>query len=465
MADARRGWRTALVPAVLALAATPAPAQTIILPPPSGAPQAIDFSRDPLLVFGHASSLPGPFLEQLGDAVARHPAVAAAIAEQEAQSGVRTQVRARLFPRIDAQFVAARALARDFGDRSTIVESLSPRARTDVVVAGDQLLFDFGATGARIAAANTRIRAAHADIERAAAETALRAVGAWYDRLQDQMLVDITAAAARRQQAVLADVRARMTQGVGSAGDVARTEAVVADTEALAARLAGRLAQSRARYREAFGVEPPPRLARAMAPASVATRADIAEAMGRDTPAVQVARLVAEAVRRDHAAARADGLPRLSAALNGSRYNIFSGNDYEIRGTLVVRQSLFAGGAQRGRIAEVAADARKAGFEADRVAAEAARDAAIAFAEVEALQATAAVLEAAYVANRRARDSYVEQYRVARGTLIELLRAEQAYATAAVNYVEGVVALDVARYTLLVRTGEMLPAAGVTIGG
>ena len=47
-------------------------------------------------------------------------------------------------------------------------------------------------------------------------------------------------------------------------------------------------------------------------------------------------------------AARADGLPRLSAGINATRYNAFTGNsDYEVRGTIVLRQSLSAGGRQR----------------------------------------------------------------------------------------------------------------------
>ena len=455
-----QGLRVCLIG--LAMLACPASAQ-VTLPAPVSDPRAIDFGRDAVLGFGRGAGPAQVFLERLGKAVEGHPAVSAAISEQQVERAVRTQVRSGLFPRIDAQLVGARSLARSFGGRSTVIEGLSPRGRADASVSGDQLLWDFGATGQRIAAATERTRAAQAEVERVAGETALRAVAAWYDVLGYQTLFEISAASVARQRDVLRDVETRVAQGVGAGGDTARTQAVLADAEAQNARFDRLLAQARARYREAFGDDPPSRLTRSLPPMSAAQSLDAAQALSRQSPAVQVALRRAEAARREYRAAKADGLPRLSAGVNGTRYDVFTGSDYEVRGTLVLRQSLFAGGRQRGAVAEAAARSRGQAFVADRVTGETERDAGAAFTDVAALVRTATTLEAAYVANRRARDIYVEQFRVSRGTLIELLRAEQAYVAAASNYLQGVVELDVARYALLVRTGEILPVVGVKI--
>ena len=224
------------------------------------------------------------------------------------------------------------------------------------------------------------------------------------------------------------------------------------------------LGQARAQYREAFGADAPAQLARSAPPPSGAQSLDAAAALARQSPTLLVALRLADAAHRTAGAARADGLPRLTAGLNATRYNAFTGNsDYEVRGTINLRQSLFAGGRQRGIIAEAAAQARSAGYAADRIAGETERDAAAAFSDVEVLVRTLTTLETAYVANRRARDAYVEQFRVSRGSLIELLRAEQAYAAAATAYLSGVIDLDVARYVLLVRTGEILATTGVKL--
>lgn len=452
-------WRAVAVAVAIA---APARAQ-FVLPPPSGQPQAIDFAGDPLLRFVHAADAPQPFLDAVGHAVERHPAVAAAIADQQATQAIRTQVRAGLFPHVDVQLLGQRALARSFADRTAVVESLQPKARSDAVVTGDQLLFDFGATGNRIAAADDRITAARADIDRVAVDTAIRAVAAWYDVLAYQTLTDLGDAILARQRAILADVRDRARQGVGPAGDIARTEAVVADSEAERSRYERLLGSARSRYQEAFGTDPAPRLTRTVPPPSTAASLVAAQGLAHQTPAVKAALARAEAARRDARAARADGLPRLSAAINGSRYSVFTGGDYEVRGTMVLRQSLFAGGRQRGIIDEAAARQRSAAFTADRIAGEGERDAAIAFTDLAALTRTAVSLETAYVANRRARDTYVEQFRVSRGSLIELLRAERDYFNAATALLQGVTEADVARYTLLARTGELLPAIGVVL--
>lgn len=435
----------------------------VTLPAPGGEPQSIDFAHDPLLLFLGDTATGTPFLDTLGRAVERHPAVAAALADEEATEGVRVQVRAGLFPQVGAEFIAAKSLTRYFPDRSAIVESLQPKSRSDVIVTGDQLLYDFGATGNRISAADDRIRAASAEVEQVAADTGLRAIAAWYDVLGYQSLVDLSEAMVGRQRSILADVRLRVRQGVDAAGDIARTEAVVADSEAEASRFTRLLEQARGRYREAFGVEPPARLQRSVPPRSDALSLDRAQMLGRKSPVVIAAIMRAEAARRDARAVRADGLPRLSASVNGSRYDLFSGKDYEVRGTIVLHQSLFAGGHQRGLVDESKARQRSAIFTADRVTGESERDAGIAFTDVVALGRTEKTLEAAYTANRRARDTYVEQFRVSRGSLIELLRAEREYFNAATALLQGVIELDVARYTLLARTGEFLPVIGVKL--
>ncbi len=445
------------------LACGPAAAGALVLPSPSGNPQAIDFARDPLLGFASAAAPLQPFLDTLGRAVEAHPEVRAAIAATAAATGVRTQVRAGLFPQLDVQLLGAQSLARNFHNGTAVVESLQPRRRADASLIGNQLLFDFGATGNRIAAADARIDAAKAEVARAASDIALRAVAAWYDVLAYQALSEVSRASSWREREILADVRTRVAQGLGAAGDTARGEAVLAGSEALAARYDRLLAQARERYREAFGRNAPARLDRIAPPLSSAHSLDAAELLARHSPAALAAQRRAEAARRDWRAVRSDGLPRVSTGVDATRYDVFGGTDYEVRATVTLRQSLFAGGRQRGVIDEARAHARQAVLVAEQVEGESGRDAGIAFTDVTALATTAATLERAYAANRRVRDAYVEQFRVSRGTLIELLRAEQDYVASAQNYLQGVVELDVARFTLLGRTGEILGVAGVSL--
>ena len=87
---------------------------------------------------------------------------------------------------------------------------------------------------------------------------------------------------------------------------------------------------------------------------------------------------------------------------------------------------------------------------------EAARDAAIAWTDLRALEAQLAALEAAYVAARRSRDVLVARFQATRGTLFDVASAENSFFESATAYIQGLTELDAARYVLLSRTGRLL---------
>uniref|UniRef100_UPI00140DEB3D TolC family protein n=1 Tax=Sphingosinicella sp. YJ22 TaxID=1104780 RepID=UPI00140DEB3D len=141
-------------------------------------------------------------------------------------------------------------------------------------------------------------------------------------------------------------------------------------------------------------------------------------------------------------------------------YGVFENDrDYDVRARLGLRWRLFGGVDPRAR--QFAARARGAEARADRVRVEAERDAAIAWADVQALEQQLAALEAAYRASRQSRDVIVTRFRAARGTLFDVIAAEDAYFAAATAYIQGLTELDAARYILLSRTGLLLQRLGI----
>lgn len=439
------------------LLAAPSAAQ-LVLPAPSREPQAIDFAGDPLLGFLARAVAPEAFRQVIADAVASHPASGEAAAGTAAAVAARQQLRSGLFPTLNASIIASRSLGRGFENNSVIVESLAPRGRTDGQIGAEQLLFDFGATGGRIAGASARIRAARAEAGRSVTATTLDAVEAWYQLLGYQALTELSAALVERHRGILGDTRTRVAAGLGAGGDTVRAEAGLADAIADSARYARSLADIRARWRQVFGREAPLRPDRPALPASSAGDAAIAMAMSHSVPEVAIALAAAEALRAEARAVRGDALPRLSAGVGGTRYDAFNaGNNYDVRGQVVLRQSLSVGGAEAARTREVKARARAAEFAGDRVIAEAEGDAEAAFADARILDGSVSALADAYRANRRSRDTMAEQVRLSRGSLYDLLRAEQEYFAAAQGLLQGSVERDIARYRLLARTGELLP--------
>ena len=173
----------------------------------------------------------------------------------------------------------------------------------------------------------------------------------------------------------------------------------------------------------------------------------------RDTATVRAARDDARAAARDM-------LPNISTGIDAGRYGLFERRDYDVRARLSLRMRL--GGAQGARLDQIRARANGVAARSSRVREETARDAAIAWADVQALGEQTAALERSYVAARLSRDTIEERFRVSRGTLFDVIDANDAYFGAAAAYVESLADRDAAHYVLLARTGRLLPALQIT---
>lgn len=55
----------------------------------------------------------------------------------------------------------------------------------------------------------------------------------------------------------------------------------------------------------------------------------------------------------------------------------------------------------------------------------------------------------------------IERFRVARGSLFDVVAAEDTYFQAATAYIQAIAELDAARYVLLSRTGRLLEALAI----
>jgi adhesin transport system outer membrane protein len=154
-------------------------------------------------------------------------------------------------------------------------------------------------------------------------------------------------------------------------------------------------------------------------------------------------------------AARADRLPHITVGVNAARYGVIeNAGDYDFRGNIALRYRIFGG--YGARADQASARARAAGAHADRIREEAGRDAAIAWSDVRALEEQLEAIEASYIASRRSRDVIAERFRAARGTLFDVVAAEDSYFGSATAYIQALTELDAARYVLLSKMGRLL---------
>jgi len=429
-----------------------------VLPVPTGDPLRIDLSRDPILRLSESSVPVDEFRRIVEDAVARHPARLEAIAGGDEAQAALAEAREGLFPSGELTIDSYRSIAREFSDDpDNIIERSRPEQRTDALLNIRQVLLDFGATSKRIAAASARLRGATAQIESVADQVALNTIAHWYDVVAYQSLVAVGSEFAEAQDSFREAIRERIRQGVAAEGDLAQIESYIARASTRLAQFRRSAAQAEARFAEFTGS--PPLVAQPRAPrigAEPISR-DVAVLEARSAPSVRAAEAGADAARQDYRAARSDLLPLVTAGVDGGSFGILEGGmDYDVRARLTLRYRFF-GGAEP-RVQQAGAAARAAEARAQRVREEAERDASIAWSDVQALEEQLAALRENYVASRRTRDIQVERFRVARGTINDVLEANEAYFETAVAYVLAMSELDAARYVLLSRTGKLLEA-------
>jgi outer membrane protein, adhesin transport system len=89
------------------------------------------------------------------------------------------------------------------------------------------------------------------------------------------------------------------------------------------------------------------------------------------------------------------------------------------------------------------------------------RDASIAWSDLNALEIELEALERSYIASRQSRDVLVARFKVSRGTLFDVLSAEDNFFSSATAYIRSLAERDNARYVLASKTGNLLPALGI----
>jgi adhesin transport system outer membrane protein len=464
----RLGFLLSLLAAGATHAQLAAPSPIPSLPTPGPDPMRIDPAKDPILRLARSQASREAFRAVVASAVARHPGTRESAAMTEEARQVVAEARERQFPSVDLSVSSYRVIAREFSnDPNNIIERSRAPQRTDALVSVSETLFDWGAGAFRELSAGARLRAAAAEAEVAADRTALGAVAAWYDVFAYRALVSLAETFIANQQDLRAAVELRITQGVSAPGDAAQVETYIASAQRRLAIYRRLLANAEARFTELTGDPPPANLERAPPPGAAAMTRDRASLEAMSTPAARSAQAQADAARQEAKAIKADRLPQLSGGVDAGRYGVFeTSNDYDVRARVTLRQRLFGG--QNARANQAAARYAAADARASRIREESARDAAIAWSDVRALEQQLEALEAAYIASRRSRDVLVERFLASRGTLFDVVASEDSYFESAAAYIQALSELDAARYVLLSRTGGLLDALNIDpaeIGG
>ena len=377
-------------------------------------------------------------------AVRDHPALAGQGARIDAARADLAAVRAGARPQL--------SLGADV--TAAIAGGATGAARLVPVLEGTQLLFDAGATRARLRAGREGILGEAIARESLAADLALRAVEAAHDLRHQTRLMRLAQGNVAVNEQLLDQIRTRVEAGAGGEGDRFSAESRLADARARLAAIRNDLDRATAVHAEVFGacagpagpVPPAPGLAQADAAAAIA---DSPRLRGIET------RIEAAVATRD--AVRASVWPALSLELGVSD----PGGGVEGRAAVRPR-GVIAGGGQR-QAALARADAQIAELEAQRdsAAREVARALAFLRFDRDSGQQRLAAARAALAAQSAARDAVRDQFDAGRSDSADLLEAQRELFQAEVTLAEAERLLLLSGYAGLTLTGDILDVFGL----
>lgn len=386
------------------------------------------------------------FRSSVREAVRQHPEWIGALAAQEGARAATDETRAALLPQVVGQ--------TDGGWRSYDPNRLlgTPERRFSSAGFGvsiRQLLYDFGSAEMAVRSGEARERIAAARAEARRAEIALRAVQAVIDldaaRLQEALARENVQA----RSAISLYVQQRHELGGGAFSDVLRARAREADARAGAVAALTRVESANASYREVFGTEPPVALEAfsLVDTAAVARVSDLTPAFA----SVRAASAGREAAEAELRSIISRALPQLNFEGAVSRRDLvgdgWPGNDRTA--LLNFRYEFYTGGAAqarelqaRSRMEQAESDYRSAVLSFERFAAQVFAEARssdlLLSARIEAVDLAASSLRAVR-----------EQFAFRRGTLLDLLNAQEVLQAAGRDLIEGYAQQVLSAYRVL----------------
>jgi outer membrane protein, adhesin transport system len=399
-------------------------------------------------------------------AVQSHPEVRLA-GEQRATAGFATR-------EAQAPYLPQASLSFDGGQRNVgAVDrpwSQVPAHRDDSRSVGltvRQLLYDFGATSRRLDAQRTRESAAEARAEARQSDLALRALAIWHEVFRVRQQRALAAVNLQSRQQTLAFIREREQLGGSSASEVLRVRARVSDAEASLVAADNRLLATEASFGETFGMAPPAQLDLPIAPPVDLALYGDAQALLRANATLVEAQALSDAAGLDARASAAALLPSLHLQANVTRRDIGgagqAATDHAIG--LVVQHNFYTGGADTARADQARQRAVEARLEVDVLRRQLDRALQQAVADVRTADALVAARADAVRVATSAYEAVREQFAFRRGTLLDLLRAQEDLYLAGRDLIDGVVDHAVARYRLLHLGSGLTPLLALAPGG
>lgn len=395
---------------------------------------------------------------KIRQAVLAHPEVRLVQTQRETAALASREAFAGFLPQASANLESSR---RGF-DRVSTPQSFVP-AYVDnskaLALSARQMVYDFGAVSNQVQSRTSLESAAAARSESKTSELTLRALTAWLELFRGQQTLTVTQMNVLSRQQILFFIDEREKLGGSPQSDVLRARARLADAQVAAVVAKNRLTAAEAVYREIFNEAPPAQLqVPEVAPLAMDRYQNPTDWLSRSAHLAE-ARAQTQAAGYEAKSAAAALLPSLFLDLSVRRRDLGSqgvaGSDWTAG--FVLKQNLYSGGAELARQRQAEQRAIESQLGEDNLKRQLERSFAQAIADVQNSTAAVAARKEAVQVAALALEAVREQFAFRRGTLLDLLRAQEELYIAGREMIDGVVDHALVRYRLLHLASDLNP--------
>lgn len=401
------------------------------------------------------------FRERVLTAVQVHPDVLATRASYAGALESTRELGAAKLPQISAR---ADTTGQKL-DRSTITGNPERRYETGgVAVTLTQNVYDFGVIDTSVQAGQERSAAALARLDGRRDEVSLRAVQTWHEVIRARRLLAQMRLNLQSMESIVSYLNRRYDLGGGPISDVWRAQSRLADAKASLASAQTRVRNAEAGYREVFDANPGT-LEMPVLP-TLDRQAIAADPLPlvRDYPAVRSAEASRRAAEQELDLTLRRERPNLGFEMSAQRRDMIGkgvpGTD--LTAALVLRYSFYSGGADQARAAQAAHRAVEAAEQVRGITVQVERALAQALANEDNVASVLSARREGVSLAVQALRAVREQFANRRGSLLDLLNAQETLHAAGIGLTEAEIDEALARWQVLYYSTAYWPLAVAT---
>ena len=403
------------------------------------------------------------FRERVLGAVQLHPEVQVARASLAGSLEATRELEAAKLPQVNGR---ADTTGQSL-DRSTI--NGVPERRYETASVGltlSQSVYDFGANDTAVGAGRERAAAATARLDGRRDDLALRAVQAWHEVIRARRLLAQARLNMQSMESIVNYLQRRFELGGGPVSDVWRAQSRVADAKASLSSAQTRVRGTEAGFREIFDAAPGALELPAMPLLDRQAIAADPLTLVREYPAVRSAEASRRAAEQDLDLVLRRERPTIGFELSALRRDLVGkgapGTD--LTAALVLRYSFYSGGADQARAAQAAHRAVEAAEQVRGVTVQVERALAQALATEDNAAATLSARREGVTLAVQALRAVREQFANRRGSLLDLLSAQESLHAAGIGLTEAEIDEALARWQVLYYSSSYWPLSAAAAG-